>query len=509
MRKAAAMTLAVISGGISVLGWAPFAWWLLPVLAYAVLFRLLLNTRTALQAGLLGLAFGLGLHLIGHGWVLDALHRKSGMALAPAVAGTLIFVAYLALFSSLPCLIWRSIANASVGNRPAGTPSSVAAFASLMTLAEWARSLPFNGFTSLSLGYSLIDTWLAGYAPVAGVYGLSWLGYCFSGSLVLLPTPRRARPALFLAAVVGSGAALLQFDWVEAAGRPLSYRLIQSNVPQERKFDPLLRSSQMQRLVEDIEQESADLVITPETAFTVFFNQLPGGTLSQLQHFSRGTGSHLFLGIATVTANAEGHNSVIHISPGTTRILQYDKVRLMPFGEYSPAGFDWFSAALDIPLKDLRPGTSDQQPFRVGAQSIGTLICHEDLIGEESRRWLPSATLFINPGNLAWFEGSLAIAQRLQIIRLRALESGRPILRATNTGVTAQIDHRGQVIKRLPERQEGTLSGEVQPMHGLTPYARFGDWPVVFGSGLTALLFCLTKRRRAIPRTQEDARGAC
>ena len=216
-------------------------------------------------------------------------------------------------------------------------------------------------------------------------------------------------------------------------------------------------------------------------------------------HIARMVGDQNFTGIATLAANAEGHNSVLHLAPGASRIGQYDKVRLMPFGEYGPAGFGWFSAALAIPLKDLRPGNSDQQAFRVGEQSIATLICHEDLIGEDARRWLPAATLFINPSNLAWFEGSAAIAQRLQVVRMRAMESGRPILRATNTGITAQIDQRGRVIRQLPEMQEGTLSGEVQAMQGLTPYACFGDWPVVFGS-LMFVLFCLaTKRMRGIP----------
>lgn len=494
------MTLAGLAGGVSVLGWAPFGWWLLPLLAYAVLYCLVLNTRTAIQAWLLGLAFGLAMHLIGHGWVLDALHRKSGMALAPAAASTLLFVLYLAQFSSVPCLIWRIVVKASAGNPPVGTVWSGAAFASLMTFSEWGRSLFFNGFTSLSLGYSLIDTWLAGYAPVAGVYGVGWLGYCASTSLVLLLWQRSFGSAILLAAVVESGFALDQVEWVEAAGKPLGYRLIQSNVVQERKFDPLYAGRQMQRLVENIQQESADLIITPETAFTVFFNELPGGTLSQLQHFSRRTGSHLLLGIATLGANAEGHNSVLHFAPDTTRIPQYDKVRLMPFGEYSPAGFDWFGAALNLPLKDLRAGASDQQPFLVGAQRIGTLICHEDLIGQESRRWLPAATLLINPSNLAWFEGSLAIAQRLQIVRLRARESGRPILRATNTGVTAHIDHRGLMVSQLPEMRELALTGQVHPMQGLTPYARFGDWPIVLGSGLYSLLFCLINHRRSILR---------
>jgi apolipoprotein N-acyltransferase len=141
----------------------------------------------------------------------------------------------------------------------------------------------------------------------------------------------------------------------------------------------------------------------------------------------------------------------------------------------------------------------------VGSQRIGTLICHEDLLGQELRRWLPAATVLINPSNLAWFEGSFAIGQRLQVAQMRAIESGRPILRATNTGITAHIDHRGKVVSRLPETQDLVLAGQVQPMHGQSPYSRWGNGPVIVGSCLLLIFSWLinarTRLRSRSPRT--------
>ena len=511
MKLLLSVPLACLLGMSGVFAWDTFGWWTIALLGYAGLFWLLLNSRTPWQAGLLGLAFGLGLHLFGSGWVFGALHGKAGMGLVSSVASTLIFVFYLALFSAVPCLSWhvlfkRKRDGAWVDfNSVTSVFAAIAAFSALLTLGEWARSLLFNGFTSLSLGYSLIDTWLADYASVIGLYGLSWIGFCMSGMLVVFFTAPRsikiASMVIFLPITAG-GLALNQLAWTQPSGAPLSFRLIQSNVTQERKFDPLYMRQQTQRLVDMIKLQPADLVVTPETALPMFLNELPDGTLSSLQQFSQRTGSHVFLGVATIAANSDGYNSVIHIAPGQSGIARYNKVQLMPFGEYSPTGFGWFTGSLNIPLKDMSPGARKQAPFAIGIQRAGTLICHEDLTGQEVRRWLPSATLLLNPSNLAWFEGSLAIGQRLQIVRMRAIESGRPILRATNTGITAQIDARGRVLGRLPEDVEGVLAGTIQPRQGLTPYARWGDWPAVLGSAMCLLLVGFIQRRRRMVKSQ-------
>jgi apolipoprotein N-acyltransferase len=354
-----------------------------------------------------------------------------------------------------------------------------------MTLGEIARGIPFHGFTSLSLGYALIDTWLSGPAPVFGVYALSLIGHCMAGSLTYALTVRHPRHAL--AWVVGVGAVLIicaagqGIQWVRPVGEALSFRLIQGNVVQQRKFDPAYFDEQSQRYVSLIRAQSADMVVTPETAFPLPLSELTPQAPRDLQAFARGSGSHLFLGMATIDANAQGRNSVVHVAPDHDLLQQYDKVQLMPFGEYGPAGFGWFTDRLHIALKDLTPGAEDQRPFEVRGQAVGTLICHEDLSSTRARRWLsvePAIALFLNPSNLAWFEGSAAIEQRQQIVRMRALEVGRPVLRVANTGVTALIDHRGAVRGALPSDGPGTLDGAVLGRQGLTPFTRWGDVPI-------------------------------
>lgn len=211
------------------------------------------------------------------------------------------------------------------------------------------------------------------------------------------------------------------------------------------------------------------------------------------------------LGIPTTAANSDGHNSLLHLAPeGPDRagsIAQYHKVRLMPFGEYSPWGFGWFTRDLAIPLKDLSAGAESQSTFRIGPQRAGVLICGEDDLGDEARRWVRSegqASILINPSNLGWFEGSLAIEQRLQIARMRAIEVGRPVLRVANTGVTAHIDRQGTVVERLAAEREGELSGHIQGYSGLTPYAKGGNTTFLSVLALSLLInaiFRLTRQR--------------
>jgi apolipoprotein N-acyltransferase len=247
----------------------------------------------------------------------------------------------------------------------------------------------------------------------------------------------------------------------------VSYRLLQINEPQHRKFDAAHAQEQVQRTAELIERKRADLIVTPETAFPQFLNQLPQGVLARLRAFSLRTQSHLMLGIPTTAANSDGHNSVLHLAPpGPDKedsISQYHKMRLMPFGEYSPWGFGWFTRHLAIPLKDLSAGAQGQSPFRVGPQQAGILICDEDGLGDDARRWVGgegAATILINPSNLA--------------------------------------DRQGTVVNRLPADTEGELSGEIQGSSGLTPYAKNGSVPFLSTLALSLLVsaFYLSNRQR-------------
>ena len=505
MSKQISLFLSLITAGafgsLAVLGWTPWAWWPIAVLSYSVLFLQLVRETTIWRGLAIGFAFGIGLHSTGHGWIFDTLHQKTGLGFVPALLSTALFIAYLAIFTSLSCglFVWiqtrqrRSFQLHKISSTLAVNSNIslllAACFASTLSAGEYGRSLLFNGFTSLSLGYALIDTWLAGFGPIGGVYLVGWVGF-FCIAVMIRGITGSVLDRLIGGSVVSviavAGVTLSNVSWVQPIGMSLSFRLLQTNVAQGRKFDSGYIREQALNLIQLIEKKRADLIVTPETAFPQFLSDLPDGALDRLQKFSEKRDSNLFLGIATAAANSDGYNSVLHLQPKATEhsanaekpIFQYQKVRLMPFGEYSPRGFDWFTKNLAIPLKDLSSGSENQTSFEVGSQRIGTLICHEDLVSSEALRWVRQATgasILINPSNLAWFEGSIAIEQRLQIVRMRALEIGRPILRVANTGVTAHINHLGKVESRLPSEYESELFGQVQGVAGLTPFVRWGD----------------------------------
>jgi apolipoprotein N-acyltransferase len=480
--------LTFMAGALSVLAWAPYGWYILAFAGYGLLFHALNNSYGARSALLIGAAFGFGLHLAGHSWVFAALHGKAGLGMIAASLSTAVYIGYLSAFTALPCALYSLLARRATGLASAAHPwSRCLAFAGLLTIGEWARTLFFNGFTSLSLGYSLIDTWLAGYGPIIGVYGLSWAGF-LTASLISTAcsrhgTDRRKRTVFLIASlcVFLAGGLLKNIVWTEPYGPPVSYRLIQSNIRQAVKFDPRLVQRHAHQIADMILQEPADVIVTPETAFPMFLNELPSELLPRFQDFARRTRTNIFLGVATAAANSDGYNSLLQLSPdnGSGQMGRYDKVRLMPFGEYTPAGFSWFTRSLSIPLKDLTAGEEYQIPFsisRPGATiKAGTLICHEDLVGRDARDRAMSSNILFNPSNLSWFDGTLAVDQRLQIVRMRALEIGRPILRVANTGITAEIDAAGKVIKSLDASMDGVLTGRAQPTQGTTLYAQYGD----------------------------------
>lgn len=230
--------------------------------------------------------------------------------------------------------------------------------------------------------------------------------------------------------------------------------------------------------------------------------ELSPDVLHRLRAFSASTGSHVFVGMPHMEAGGLVKNTVFQIAPGSPALPRYDKSRLMPLGEYAPAGLAWFARRMSVPLNDQTPGSVDQLPFQLkgtgaGPVRVGTLTCHEDASQSDARRWAGRAELFINPSNLAWFEGTWALPQRLQVAQARALETGRPVLRTTNTGVTAHIDAHGQVVARLPLAAAGVSSGVVQPTTGLTPFVRYGNRLVVGMAVVLVLWVALVARWHA------------
>jgi len=483
-------------GAAATAGWAPLAQVWVAWITFAVLAACVMQAPALRSAFVRGFFFAMGFHTVGHGWVFTALLQHTAAGLLWSFVGSALFLTYLATFLAIPAVICRWLFQ----RQQAGSATSwvhkaiwlpAVALATTWTGAEALRGALFNGFDSLGAGY-LFSAWpLRGWVPVLGVFGCSLLfftGTAMAGAAwVNRRNPARwpaAIPCVFLAFMLAGGMALDTKQWVQSDGEQLSFRLIQGGVPQREKFDPLERQRQITTYVDAITAAPADLIVTPETAFTVGLTELDPAVLSTIRAFSAATRSHIFLGMPYLDAQGGERNSIFQVIPGQSELPRYDKTRLMPFGEYAPTGLGWFTERMSVALNNLTPGRTNQPPFdtRVGDRvaKIGVLNCHEDLSSVDARRWANKVGLLINPGNLAWFDGTLALPQRLQGARIRALETGRPVLRVTNTGATAHISEKGTVAAQLPYKKMSVLTGFVQPTTGITPFARLGNLPAIF-----------------------------
>jgi apolipoprotein N-acyltransferase len=270
--------------------------------------------------------------------------------------------------------------------------------------------------------------------------------------------------------------------------------LIQGNIPQEMKFRPeaFIRTLNLYR--ELIEANPANLTLLPETAMPVFIDQLPGDYLDALKALAQRQGGDLIFGTLTGDGNAY-YNSAVSL--GASPLQIYSKSHLVPYGEFIPPGFAWFMAYANIPASSFTRGPEKQAPLAVAGQKVAVNICYEDVFGDEIIRPLPDAGILANLSNTAWFGHSLAQPQHLQIAQMRALETGRPMLRATNTGMTAILDADGRVQAALEPFTTGVLKGEVRAHEGMTPYVRFGNWPALGLMALFGLLGLIGARRHA------------
>ena len=460
------------------LAFAPFdLFWLAP-LVWLGLFLLLRGAANVRQAALSGFVFGLGFYLGGVSWVYVSLSVFGGMPWWLAGIAAVLFCTVMALFPLLAGAAFKRW-------QPAADWRQALYFAGVVGAADWLRSWVFTGFPWLAAGYSQTPpSPLAGYAPLLGVHGLTLL-VVLAGSLLVC----RWRGALVVVALLGAGFALRQVTWTMPDGEPISVALIQGNVPQEMKFRPeaLVRTLNLYR--ELIEDNPAQLTLLPETAIPIFFDQLPPAYVAALKAAVGRHGGDLILG--TLTGDSQRYwNSALSL--GSSPLQIYSKSHLVPFGETIPPGFSWFMQLATIPMSSFDRGPAQQPPLAVAGRQVAINICYEDAFGEEIIAALPQAGILANLSNTAWFGRSLAQPQHLQIARMRALETGRPMLRATNTGMTAVIAPDGAVTAILPPFTQGVLRTEVTAQRGLTPYGRFANGPALV---LIVLLLAGASRR--------------
>lgn len=464
--------LALTGGALLPLAFAPFHWWPLAILLAALLLWLW-QGQTPRRAAWLGLLFGLGAFSVGIYWIYISLHYYGNAP--PAFAGlvTLLLILLMASYVAVAGWLLARLAPAL------GPIRWLLVAPALWGLLEWTRSWLFSGFPWLALGYSQTDSALAGLAPYVGVFGVGWAVMLSAGLLLLaLQGDRRARAwALGLAVALWTGAwGLGKIGWTTPAGDPVRVSLVQGNIAQEKKWLPENQQRTLEqyiRLTAPVMTES-QVIIWPEAAIPLFYQEV-GEFTQALQQEARDTGADFLIGIPWGDMSAEVyHNSVISLG-GANGF--YHKRRLVPFGEYLP--FRWalniFRRYVDIPMADFTPGDSEQPLLRAAGRPVGISICFEAVFGSEIRRSLPQAQWLVNVSNDAWFGDSLAPHQHLQINRMRALEMGRWLARATNTGLTAIIDDHGRIVAEGDPAVAEVVRGQVQPLTGATPYARWGD----------------------------------
>jgi apolipoprotein N-acyltransferase len=318
---------------------------------------------------------------------------------------------------------------------------------------------------------------MQGYAPLGGVYLLTFLTVALAGAVWLLF--QRRKPVVALAVFIvcmGGGEALRHVEWTTPVGEPFDAALLQGNVPQEMKFRPERYARILETYARLAGDSKAKLIVLPETAVPNWLDQVDPAYLATLAGVARRNGGDLLLGVAYREPPRSYYNSVVSLGVSPPQI--YHKHHLVPFGEFVPLGFEWLMRTVDIPMSNFSRGMS-APTLQVAGQRVAVNICYEDAFGDEIAARLPEATLLVNVSNVAWFGDSLAPTQHLQMARLRAVETGRMHLTATNTGVTAAIDRDGRVLARLAQYKEDRLEVRAQGYAGTTPYAQLRDWPVL------------------------------
>lgn len=501
---------ALLLGASSVLAYAPLGWFPLVWLTLGGLFGLLGACATVREGARLGAAFGFGMFIAGVSWVYVSLSVFGGMPAPVAGLATFLFCAGLAI---LPAIVGALF----VGFSPLSWLPRALYFAALWALSEWVRGWIFTGFPWLAIGYSQSPpSPLAGFAPLFGVYGVSLI--CALLAALVYEVFRRwlsaescstagglswlrwcpALPLLTVATLLASGGLLRDVRWTEPQGEPVSVALLQGNIAQDMKWRPEKFTDSLRTYYRLAQAHPAQLTVLPETALPAFLEQVPGEYLDELKKLAMRQHGDMLFGIALGAADTGGLGYANGaVSLGTAVQQQYSKSHLVPFGEFVPPGFAWFLAMAQIPMSDFTAGAKQQAPLNIAGQKVAVNICYEDAFGEEIIRTLPEATLLANLSNVAWFGDSLAPAQHLQIAQMRALESGRMMLRATNTGMTAIVGVDGHVQAVLPPFTRDALVGEVQGYSGATPFVRWGNWPAIV-CALLLLALCARRRRASM-----------
>ncbi|WP_017926369.1 apolipoprotein N-acyltransferase [Thioalkalivibrio sp. HL-Eb18] len=482
--------LALVAGAGATLAFAPVGWFLAAPLGLAVWFGLLIDAPTR-QAAWTGYAFGLGFFGTGVTWIFNSLLVFGQAPLVVASFITVLFVLVMALYPAL-------LAGVAARFLPLTRPAGLLALAGGVVLMELARSWLFSGFPWLLFGHTVLDTPLQGWLPLAGELGAGLMVALLAVAVVsVFLSGQRWLGAGLAVAVVIASVVLGLVRWVEPTGEEIPVAMVQGNIDQARKWAPDGIEYSLD-IYQELTREAAGdaLVVWPETAIPAFYTEVHRpleGIASELAE----AGGELVVGIFDYEAEGRDvFNSVVHVGSGAG----YNKRQLVPFGEYIPLRdrLAWLDRLLQIPMSDLSPGRGDGRMEMAGT-TAGVSICYESAYARHIRAALPEAGFLVNVSNDAWFGDSLAPAQHLQIARVRAVETGRPMVRSTNTGISALIDADGGILERSGLFTREVVRGTLEPRTGLTPAAALGEGPAVLAALVLVVLGAAVGRRRTPP----------
>jgi len=468
-------------GGLLVLSFSPFNFYLILPVVFTIFFWLIQKNNLPVKECLF---FGLGFFIFGIYWIYICLQKFGGMPEIAAILSTFSLCLFLSLF----------FLSLSIFSKFKNQPLLVAA---IFTLVEWVRSWIFTGFPWLTLGYSQVESSpLAGYIPITGIYGISFLLVFTSHLIFLLITNTHQRLwIIFLIIIIwGGGHFLKKIEWTKPIGDPIEVTLLQGNVKQDEKWDQTKIKKILNKYESLILKSNSQLTVLPETSIPLLLEYIPSNYLNKIKGHMKKIDGNLILGVIE-RDGADVYNSAM--SFGQDKSQKYRKYHLVPFGEYVPLrsifGFI-YEDLLNMPFNDLSRGERKQLPMMFDQQKIAINICYEDVFGNEIIHQLPNANILLNMSNDAWYGHSIAAEQHLQISQARAIETGRMMLRATNTGITAFINEKGKVMNKLPQFQSGSLTQNVQGFYGSTPFIKYGHFPILILCFLITSITLLRKK---------------
>jgi apolipoprotein N-acyltransferase len=493
------LAAALAAGALHSLPFAHTHAWPLQLALVAFLGWRSASTRPR-RAAAIGFAFGTGWLAAGTWWLFVSMHRYGGLPAPLAAFAVLLLAAFLSLYLAAAMALFARLRSGRVA-------SDAALFAACWLLAELARGVLFTGFPWVASGYAHVDGPLASLAPWIGVYGVGFaaaaVAFLAAQALPGWDAPRstasRWGAVAFAGCLLAAAAIAGPGDHTRTSGT-LSVSLLQTNVAQEEKFAPERMPQTLGWLAERLTSARSDLVVAPETAIPLLPEQLGPDYWNMLKRHFQADSRAALIGLPLGSFERGYTNSAAGLTRESAGLpggfYRYDKYHLVPFGEFIPTGFRWFTDMMNIPLGDFTRGPLAAPSLAVREQRVAPNICYEDLFGEElATRFRDddrAPTILANLSNIGWFGDTVAIEHHLHITRMRTLEFQRPMLRSTNTGATAIVDHRGRVTASLEPFTQGVLEGRVDGREGLTPYTRWvshaGLWPLaLLGAAVVGL----------------------